>query len=556
MTMTLRPSSTATGDDEQRDALSAPVRDPLWLLARQWQTGAFIAADAGTPVHVSLAHTGEPITVAGAPLTGPIEPVVEAEPLPTVNALDTGSRVRLAAELVRRLRETGLAVDKIAAVRTALAQAFPLRPAAPASPLLAFVGRLPDPAGLLSVLAPVLAADGRGGPFPTLPGVDPADRPAATAVETAVRAWYAWTAAQVAPTGTPDAGSDPATWDRLQLEYRFTASAALPAGTVNLQASGYDGLGVDWYSFDRDPVVGGAATAISTTVEVHPVLVTYPGMPRPRFWELEDGDVNLDALRASSDTAHAVLATFAHEYANDWFLLPLEVPPCVCVITKLTVTDTFGTTTRVPTVAAIDADAGPWRLWDLTCTDDHADQATGARLFLPTAPPALEGPVAEEVLVARDEMANLAWVIELITRNDDGANVDRYKRWLQLRPPSDPTFNPATRGAANSYRLGTTLPDFWYPLVTATAADGKPLLALAELPPEATGVSDAGVRGQLVSHAEGTRLADEEASREGTRLSRRDRVTLSPTGIVVWRARTKGPGQGESSSGLRFDVLQ
>ena len=29
---------------------TAPVRDPLWLLARQWQLGEFAGQDAGTPV--------------------------------------------------------------------------------------------------------------------------------------------------------------------------------------------------------------------------------------------------------------------------------------------------------------------------------------------------------------------------------------------------------------------------------------------------------------------------------------------------------------------------
>ena len=29
---------------------TAPLHDPLWLLARQWQTGEFAAQDGGTPV--------------------------------------------------------------------------------------------------------------------------------------------------------------------------------------------------------------------------------------------------------------------------------------------------------------------------------------------------------------------------------------------------------------------------------------------------------------------------------------------------------------------------
>src|SRR4051812_36785281 len=35
-------------------ALRAEVRDPLWMLARQWQMGEFIGDDAGSPVFAKL----------------------------------------------------------------------------------------------------------------------------------------------------------------------------------------------------------------------------------------------------------------------------------------------------------------------------------------------------------------------------------------------------------------------------------------------------------------------------------------------------------------------
>ena len=53
-------------------------------------------------------------------------------------------------------------------------------------------------------------------------------------------------------------------------------------------------------------------------------------------------------------------------------------------------------------------------------------------------------------------------------------------------------------------------------------------------------------------------IADEEVPREGAHVTRQDRlVTGSPGGpaLVVWRSRTKTPGLGEASSGLRFDLL-
>jgi hypothetical protein len=159
------------------------------------------------------------------------------------------------------------------------------------------------------------------------------------------------------------------------------------------------------------------------------------------------------------------------------------------------------------------------------------------------------------VLLVRDELANLAWAVERTTRDADGAPVDRYRRYLQLRPASDPAF--AGGGAARTtYRLGTAIPDYWYPLAAASAPDGRPVLALASVPPEASGVPDEGVRGTFVPHVPGTVIADEEVPREGAHVTRVDRIVTGGGGVLVWRARAKAPGSGEGSSGLRFDVLE
>ena len=47
----LEPSPRA---DSIAESLAAQVRDPLWLLARQWQVGEFAAADCGSPIYVDL----------------------------------------------------------------------------------------------------------------------------------------------------------------------------------------------------------------------------------------------------------------------------------------------------------------------------------------------------------------------------------------------------------------------------------------------------------------------------------------------------------------------
>jgi hypothetical protein len=83
-------------------SLAAPVRDPLWLLARQWQVGEFAAADAGSPVYVDLQAQARALagwapggSASGTPWPGasppPLEPTVESEPFTP----DLATRVEL-----------------------------------------------------------------------------------------------------------------------------------------------------------------------------------------------------------------------------------------------------------------------------------------------------------------------------------------------------------------------------------------------------------------------------------------------------------------------------
>src|SRR4051812_24757427 len=47
-----RPRST-----DIAPALSARIRDPLWMLTRQWQFGEFQGEDAGSPAYVEIGAT-------------------------------------------------------------------------------------------------------------------------------------------------------------------------------------------------------------------------------------------------------------------------------------------------------------------------------------------------------------------------------------------------------------------------------------------------------------------------------------------------------------------
>ena len=49
-------------DASMERSLQAQVRDPAWMLARQWQVGEFLGADAGSPVQATLAGQLQTIT--------------------------------------------------------------------------------------------------------------------------------------------------------------------------------------------------------------------------------------------------------------------------------------------------------------------------------------------------------------------------------------------------------------------------------------------------------------------------------------------------------------
>src|SRR5436190_7349274 len=69
-------------------SLAACVRDPAWMLSRQWQLGEFAGADAGSPAFTRITARsvkltevqvgGSPVAFGGGQL---LEAIIEAEPL-------------------------------------------------------------------------------------------------------------------------------------------------------------------------------------------------------------------------------------------------------------------------------------------------------------------------------------------------------------------------------------------------------------------------------------------------------------------------------------------
>ncbi len=527
-----RTSSLAGG-------LEARIADPLWFLARQWQLGELAGHDSGSPVEARSVATAAPLTTlrgrdgttAPFDLTrAPLEALVEQEEprLTDRLALDAG------AHFLRLLDREQVEVE-----RGEPARAFALTPEPEAPAFVrALAASVPDGRRLDSALR--ASVDDVAGRL----AIAAADRPGFDRAAAAFREWLA----ELVP--RRPAGID--TWDPQRLEHRFGVEAELPGETVRLDADEYPGGHLDWFAFhqaERTPAPDGAQ-ARTTVRAVIPTPVTFPGMPRSRFWEIEPRTVDLSAVDTSADDlVGMLLVEFSVAYGDDWFLAPVEAPVGhVIAVDSLVVTDSFGVRTRIRSSREIDGAESRWRMFDLGAEQPKDD----VLLLPPSIGVRVEGPPVERVVLARDEMANMAWGIEERVDRGDGAP---HERSGDL--PIEDLRRRALAGASGAelwWRLMTDVPASWFPLVPV----GRP-------GERATGLELRHFRGddgELVQPAgrvlpelDDVMLFGEELPRAGVtveRATQRARWLLGRT--ALWTGRHARPGRGELRSGLRFDA--
>ena len=584
---------SATVAADLAEGLEARIADPLWMLARQWQSGEFTGDDAANPLLIQVEARsvrlqwlvppiGHPIDLAGPEI--PLEPLVEREPVRTGPAA-----ARVATDLGRLL------------IRTLS------RAQAPGSFLTGqiadFAVRLPpddglDPTGRRRLellarhsvdgvrLAAAIAAD--PGLIDDLLDEAGVSAPARRRITQVVSAWQ---------TSTAEVFSEPdgfSTWDPQRLEYRFALEATDPSGSpVRLTTGdGYPGGRLDWFSFDiaaptstptpipRAPAAEPVPKSdpLIRSAEVLPAPVEFRGMPAARFWQFEQGEVYFGGIEtAPEDLARVAVAAYGTVYGDDWFMLPIRIPfGTLTEITRLTVIDDFGGRTTIPAAAVVDGGA-PTRAFKFfeLAGDRGPQQGRAPLLFLP---PTVETTSAarplEDVAFLRDEMANLAWAVEQRIQSNTGRAVDPGP------PPSpgeSPTGSPAAEpsraeppGAEPDaddrwrFQLSTPMPDQWVPLVPvrltevtgSVVSDGTIMFQRGRTPLAGQPGASRGARGQILTPEQRLLIHEEEIPRSGIRVVRRFESARDAAGrLHTWVGRRKGAGRGEGDSGLRFDVL-
>jgi len=148
------------------------------------------------------------------------------------------------------------------------------------------------------------------------------------------------------------------------------------------------------------------------------------------------------------DLARLCFIEFAMIHGNDWFVVPVDVETgSFSTVTRLEYTTVFGDRFVVPP-ADDRGRSGRFRLFGLSTS---GSPETPAGFFVPPAARGtLEGRALEEVLLLRDETANMAWAVEATVQDIAG---DPRSRRDEPRP-DNPQAAPMTP-AELQYLLAT-----------------------------------------------------------------------------------------------------
>ena len=567
--MTWKRVEGSAVDPELSEGISSRLADPLWLLARQWQVGEFRGEDAASPVLMSGTILAAPISefqVGGGTTPDsvtrdhvgvPLETLTENEPVRTGPA-ELRMRVESGAALVRAFHTGRISRSVVDALR----DAYPL-----STPVGGSEDEELDPVGTarLQLLARrsldaqgvVEAVEAVGGDPASLPELTPLSDRIAARVAGIITSWLEQEAALFREPTAELARA----WSARRQEYRMGIAAEGPAGTFTLDAPEYPGGRLDWFHFDVTSRPEPDGPSVQTPGLIRKRLTSLPvplqiaGMPAPRWWEFEDGDVSFgDLARGPEDLARSVVAAYAMVAGEDWYLLPCILPVgSVAVVTELRVLDDFGTTTPIRSTAVADAQTGrPWRWFELA-DDPGPDRGEAPLLFLPPVVTSTEaGPPLESVEFRRDEQANLGWAIERRVESVAGRPIDREKG-----NAPDPSRRDTADHEAWSYQLATDVWDNWVPLVPVRITADRPEIVMRRGTIAGAEGDAHRARGQILEPDSVFVIHEEEVPSGGMAVTRRYQLARSADGDVhLWVGRRKRPAGGPMRrTPLRFDSV-
>src|SRR5690554_1877324 len=500
ITLWNRLEARPRADDFDR-ALKAEVRDPLWMLTKQWQMGEFRGDDAGSPAFAKIQMATTPLTKYQADANSvqsfgndmPLEAKVEQKKFPFQQERNKASidiRLLMGRQWLKMLSNSALGVDKSNflskfkfaipnpkieddAVLVAHRESWQFMEAIAEKSMdgYAFYQYMKkkdnDPSHTASNIAGIAHND------------------ALEALATKFMDWYKRLFLQ------PDDPNNNA-WQASKMEYSFRVSTPEQSTVIDekvLTADEYYHGHLDWYNLDIDPKETSLNLAAGE-IEVNPTETPEPlsffpsplifdGMPNTRWWRFEEGNVNFADIKPDTqDISKLLFMEFGLIYANDWFIVPYTVKSgSLASVKGLSVTNVFGEKTWIE--AAGKGDDEDWKRWNMFSLNIKGKQNTPADnslLILPTVEKIQESKPLEEVIILRDEVANMVWAIEKkiplpIGSPKDGAEAAHELRNFYQKLLDDKNNAPVVipglmdNEAKIRYEIMNTVPENWIPFI-------------------------------------------------------------------------------------------
>ena len=594
-----------TRDNEFDKELECGVHDALWMLTRQWQMGELQGEDTGSAIFAKVKMRSIPVTryktamgsVQAFDHINPFEQKVEAINIEKDFQAIIESGFMFLSALENAADDLSVSGFNRNAYRNRLKVLYPLPPL----PSITTA----DSRDSIIAKANILANDQLAnlmmiGTDNYFNGVNVYERSKdgslqanlvisfplhATLINNAITDFQQWyETIYAAP------AADEGSWIPEQLEYNFSCS--LPednARNIVLNAKEYYSGDLEWYSFDvsKDSAIldlFDAPTATETAMikddlfSMIPVEARFAGAPHARWWQFENGNVDLGNIKAEkTDLSKMITTEYTLMYGNDWLLIPYIVPVgTLCEIKGITVTDVFGEVNFIK--AANQGETDDWAAWGMfNLSVAHPSGArnipTDTRTFIPPATvKTLNGEPLEEVRFVRDEMSNHVWAVETKLPDHTGFAIDGHNFAVKFRDILDqfddnPPLVPAGENIMFKYILGNTVPENWIPFIPVHEPGGNRAIRLkrASMPRLLKNeLSRVRPRSALVREGiDGTDqqvkayfIHEEEVPRSGVSVKGNYQRTRWYNGVIAsWYGYRKHTGRGEGSSGLAYDKV-
>lgn len=557
---------------DNTDALAMRIADPLWMLGRQWQFGEFKGEDNGSPINVNIHYRKTKVQQYSADGINkknidnfPPEAIVEAT---TVPVLDLKSKVRIGQQYERFIKQhtSAQTTDLIKKLRIR----FPLTHELWEEYELTKESRMDQSSERFFKLMRGKVIDGRL-LLQHLQEVDYAYPLAGksteyASLETATQQFKIWwTNFWVQPT------TEQQFWQQQHLAHQFK----LHDEKVELNAPDYQSGHLDWYSFDNAKVEGIEHLQPSILKDQLPVNVSFPGMPDKRLFSFEDGKIDLSQMDVqAADLLKLLLLDFSLVSGGDWYTIPLPLALGeLCWVEKIDVTDIFGVTTTIENdwVKGAVLSSNALQVWDaFKIRDNLPTEYVAKQHFLFVAPTTTfkqESAPQEELLLLRDEYANMVWAVEKRLPNAMGNPMDGFDLHLELYgqfqavdpPPAD---NDVEAEQLPAYQLTSTVPTNWIPYLPEHEAGQQRNIHLRRAYMVRKSVNQQGEPTDLkplsrLAATDLTNIREEAIPRAGVRVQlTRQRVRWTDGKTYLWQGRKVLTGRGEGNSGLKFDYLE